>query len=69
MKEQLKRKYEIISKEVAETTIITLINSQDFEKAKDFAKEVINNWQKEGKETMILDFEKLLTEKGIEIED
>ena len=69
MNESLKINYEVISKKVASETITTFINGKNLNEAKDFAKKTIDDWRKEGKEDIIVDFKKWLGEKGLFIED
>ena len=69
MNENLKINYEAVSKKMAIDTITTLMKGNDLSVAIDFAKKTIDDWKKEGKEDIVIDFKKLLTEKGLVLED
>jgi hypothetical protein len=69
MNEVLKIKYEDKSKKIAFDMIDTLVDSAHLNEAKDFAKKTIDDWRKEGKEGLIVDFEKFILGKGISLEE
>ena len=68
MNEQVRKvKYEDISWKTAVDTITVLAGGENLDVAKSFAIKTIDDWQKEGKQNLVVDFKKFLLEKGIEL--
>lgn len=68
MDEGLRKNYETISWEVALRTVTIYIDSNSIKEAIGFANKTIDDWDKEGKKDIIINFKKWLAEKGLSLE-